>query len=70
MTTSGKQTSTSTVRMTSSSSQPPRRAASAPRITPETAQMTSVIPAMVTENRPPHISLESTSRPRWSVPSQ
>ena len=28
------------------------------------------MPAMVTENRPPHISLDSTSRPRWSVPSQ
>ena len=66
----GKAKAKSLKRITSSSTQPRRAAASAPRGTPKPAPMATATRATATELWVPTMSMESTSRPKWSVPSQ
>ena len=69
--TAGKAKIRSEVRDSASSTQPPRAAAQAPSATPRpTCRCATAISPTVIEVCAPTMMRESTSRPRWSVPSR
>src|SRR5689334_13769679 len=68
--TAGKAKIRSEVRDSASSTQPPRAAAQAPSATPADMPSATAINPTVIETWAPTMMRESTSRPRWSVPSQ
>ena len=68
--TAGKAKIRSEVRDSASSTQPPRAAAQAPSATPADMPIATAISPTVIEVCAPTMMRESTSRPRWSVPSQ
>ncbi len=65
----GKAKARSVARITSSSIQPPRAAASAPIGTPKPTPTATAITATAIELCAPAITIDSTSRPNGSVPS-
>ena len=67
--TAGKAKIRSEVRDSASSTQPPCAAAQAPNATPIVRPMATAIRPTVIEVCAPTMMRESTSRPRWSVPS-
>ena len=68
--TAGKAKIKSEVRDSASSTQPPRAAAQAPSATPMVEPITTAIRPTAIEVCAPTMMRESTSRPRWSVPSR